>query len=95
MFCSNCGNKLEAYHKFCPRCGAVTGAAQQAPQQQAPQQQMPPQAPKGNGSQTAAIVAMFVAIVIVLGVCAWLLVKNFGGSAPQLSQEQQTEQTGL
>jgi TonB family protein len=41
MFCNNCGNQVQAFNKFCPRCGAPMTAETPPP---TPSQPIPPQA---------------------------------------------------
>lgn len=48
MFCNNCGNQVQPFNKFCPRCGAPV-AAQDAPQPPpAPQPTPPPYQPASS-----------------------------------------------
>jgi protein TonB len=43
MFCNNCGNQVQSFNKFCPRCGApVTQDASPMPPPPAPQPGPPP-----------------------------------------------------
>jgi TonB family protein len=41
MFCNNCGNQLQPFNKFCPRCGVPVTAETPAPSQPIPPQPTP------------------------------------------------------
>lgn len=46
MFCPNCGNSLDDHAKFCPRCGAQIGTAEEKKREQA--------SPSGKGDEKMA-----------------------------------------
>ncbi len=46
MFCPNCGNSLEDHAKFCPRCGAQVGTAEEEKREQV--------RPPSNGDEKTA-----------------------------------------
>src|SRR3982751_5012545 len=74
MICSNCGNTVEAIHRFCPKCGAPMQA--QAPPPGAPYNPPPYSAPIGGGpgalpqkrsSGCGKIILVIAIILVVIG----------------------------
>jgi hypothetical protein len=59
MFCSNCGNTINAEGQFCAKCGTPRGALiQQVPPP-------PPQKSTGNPFSTAGIICGVIAFLVV------------------------------
>ena len=75
MICSNCGNVVEAIHRFCPKCGAAIPA--QAPQPGTPYNPPPYSAPTVGGpaplpqqrsSGCGKIVLIIAIILVIIGI---------------------------
>jgi TonB family protein len=72
MTCNNCGNVLESFNKFCPKCGAPAPAQYQPPSA-APSPYIAPQTPAGWGpapppkrKSSCGKVILIVGIILVL-----------------------------
>jgi TonB family protein len=74
MICNNCGNTLESFNRFCPKCGAPAPPQYQAPSP-GPSPYTPPQAPMMGGpmgqppkkSGCGKIILILAIILLVLG----------------------------
>ena len=87
MRCARCGSEISDNARFCPRCGAAVGEAEQAPPAPEPGPQAAadpvqtgekPERPKRR-RRTVLIVVVVVAVVAALGVAAWLLLPGLLG----------------
>lgn len=65
MTCKYCGNEIRDDAKFCPHCGAVSGAA---PEAAAPPAE--PEAPAGGGKRKGLLIAGVAAAVVLVAVLA-------------------------
>ena len=74
MICNNCGNTLESFNRFCPKCGAPAPPQYQAPSP-GPSPYSPPQSPVMGGpmgqppkkSGCGKIILILAIILLVLG----------------------------
>jgi TonB family protein len=74
MTCTSCGNNLETYSKFCPKCGAPV-QPQAPPVYQGPPAYTPPQSPMSSGSVPppprksgcGKIILILAIILLILG----------------------------
>ena len=73
MICNNCGNTLELFNRFCPKCGAPAPPQYQAPSP-GPSPYLPPQSPMMGGpmaqpkkSGCGKVILILAIILLVVG----------------------------
>ena len=71
MICTNCGNAVESFNRFCPKCGAP--AQPQSPQYGSPPPYSSPQAPLGGPTAQPAKKSSCGKIILIVGIILLIL----------------------